>query len=147
MTRSDWPEELRLAFETDSRPAVAVLVHVLLIPRRKNRFCIGPILTDDSGKISITAELMQRIIADTKADCPMDYEGELADCTGIEVVVEDRRGLEERLERIAGFYPEEARALGSAIERSDNSRFHPLRVTLGVSECHGTIGIELQTRP
>ena len=118
-----WPSKLIFKFISNGEFASNLLVYFILLSELKNNFSIGPLLTDNFGEIKITHDIMNDVIGSSKADYPMDYDGTLENCTGIEVKVDSINELNSRINRLHKFYPEEATTLESLITKCSNSRY------------------------
>jgi hypothetical protein len=62
-------------------------------------------------------------IKSSKEEYPMDYYGELSDCDGLKVIIEDQNSIGERIKRLKEFYPTEAEKLENISKTSSNRSF------------------------
>lgn len=121
----EWPENIIIQFVTENNnaPISGLVVHCILLSRIKNNFSLEPLKTNSDGLIEISKKQSIAIIEKTEEEYPMDYSGDLSDCFGIKIEVEDKNGLEKRLYILQEFYPIEAIKLKSIIENSSNFKF------------------------
>lgn len=132
-----WPETLNLQFiSRKTGDAIKNLVVYLRIQApHKNNYSIGPLISDENGMVSITKEAMKGAIEAAQKRAPMDYVDSLEDCTGIEVQVDSRTALRERVQRIEQFYPNEANNLRNLMQkRISNDRVEDVRKKIDVHE-------------
>lgn len=143
---ASWPESLVIRFTHNGHAVANLVVHLLILSSRKNNFPMGPFVTNVCGEVVATRGALESAIAVSMTDFPMDYDGTLADCTDVEVIIDDGLGLEKRLERLREFYPVEAEKLRALVQGCANGRFAALRTRIkvdlkGVAEVvlHGAV--------
>lgn len=88
----DLPTEIRvrvvLGREETPLPEVAVLVN--LIAPKKNKYSVGPKLTDSLGEAIFTMTSILGEIAEMRRQFPMDYSSSIHECANVEAKVLDR---------------------------------------------------------
>jgi len=89
----------------------------------KNDFPLGFFLTDANGVIRLKHEELLSKIAKAKAEAPMDYEGTLDDCSGIEIVIDSTEALYKRIQILKLFYPENAIEIEKRAQKSCNKNY------------------------
>lgn len=140
---TEWERDFVLRFTCDGQPIRDLMVHFRLLSNKKNDFPIGPFLTDKNGKVQIALDAMAAVIEAEKGEFPMDYDGSVADCRGVEIRVESKAGLRERVDRLQEFYPHEAANLRSLVAKSSNQRFEPVCITIETPP-HGMVTVVLK---
>ena len=120
----NWPKQILIRFLDNNDHAVCgLLVFILLKSNLKNDFGVEPLVTDNSGTITLLRSDLVRSIETSKAECPMDYDGSLEDCNKIEVIVEDKAKLEDRVTRLEKYYPENAKQISRLMTKCVNAKF------------------------
>lgn len=77
---------------------------------------MGFFLTDSDGVIHLSREEVLNKINRAKQDSPMDYDGDLGDCNGLEIVIESAETLNARIQNLKRFYP----TIADEIQKSAN---------------------------
>lgn len=121
--KTSWPSKLIFKFTSDSKLVSNLLVYFVLLSKIKNNFTIGPLTTNKNGEIPITHEIMIEAIENAKSEYPMDYDGTSEDCIGIEIIVETINELNNRIDRLSEFYPNEATLLDKLIQKCSNLKY------------------------
>ncbi len=119
----EWPNKIVIHFLNKKNDVSRLIVYCILSSSLKNNFAMGPLRTNENGEIKLLKEQLLNIIKTEKKEYPMDYSGELNDCYGIKIIIEDKDRLEKRLNRLKHFYPKEAEELKSHLVDSSNSKF------------------------
>lgn len=143
--RSEWPEEITFVFTISGQPAPSVLIYASILSTIKNDYSIGPLLSDENGKVVLKASSLRDVIANEKRDYPMDYDGDLDDCNGFEIVVESLSDLKERFNRLRIYYPMAAENLSGKINICKNTRLTTFKKRWQLPIQHNTLVIELPT--
>jgi hypothetical protein len=99
-------------------PARPGAVLFLSIPTTRNALSIGPLLAGVDSEVVVRKDLIYQCHQEELRDYPMDY-GEIPQGPDVQlrVEVESRDSLETRIQRVAPYYPEDARVLRRLIER------------------------------
>ncbi|MBW1617020.1 MAG: hypothetical protein JRJ49_10955 [Deltaproteobacteria bacterium] len=121
--KSIYPYKLTFKFISQDKISSGLVVYFILLSKFKNNFSIGPLITDKYGEIKLTRDIIIQHIENSKADYPMDYEGALDDCIGIEVKVDSIYKIKNRINRLREFYPSEAAKLEILVENSLNGQY------------------------
>ena len=116
------PEKIRFVFEDCKGFAQGLIVYFIFYSKIKNNFTVGPILTSKSGEIILSKKIVNEIISNNKKDFPMDYDGSLEDCYKVSVIVESMLELENRINRLKEFYPENASSLRKLVNTCSNDK-------------------------
>lgn len=120
----NWPKEILIRFLDNNGQAVCgLLVFILLKSKLKNDFGVDPLVTDDSGTITLLRSELVRSIEASKAEYPMDYDGSLEDCIKLEVIVEDKAELKDRVARLEQYYPDNAKQISRLMTKCVNAKF------------------------
>lgn len=140
----EWPELITLQFKTKGNKVHGVLVIMSILSKVKNNFSIGPLFVDEKGIILLEADHLREIIEDEKRKFPMDYDGELEDCNGFELVVESKKDLLERANRIRKYYPDVADDLDEKISGCSNEKFATFKGRWELPISNKVIAIDLK---
>jgi hypothetical protein len=121
--KTNWPSKLVYKFTNNNKLIPDLLVYFALLCKTKNKFAIGPLLTNSAGQIELAHDTMTKAIENLKAEFPMDYSGGLEACNGIEVTVDSIAQLNNRINRLQEFYPEEAEKLKTLKLKCENYKY------------------------
>jgi hypothetical protein len=141
--KSNWPSKLILRFTSNKQFISNLLIYIILLSKTKNNFTIGPLITDNYGEIHITHDIMKDTITSAEHDYPMDYKGTLEDCIGFEVIVENLNEINIRIDKLRGFYPDEADTLENLKQNCSNSKHKNAHITYTLPINCGIIEVEL----
>lgn len=119
----EWPDKIVIIFLKEKIPIIGLIVHCILTSKFKNDFAMNPLKTNENGEIELMKKKLSDVIKTSKEEYPMDYFGELSDCVEIKIIVEDKEGLEKRLDRLKEFYLREAEVLESIMKDCSNLIF------------------------
>lgn len=137
-----FPDKVAItAIDSDTGKAVPTVALVLALrPRRKNDYCVGPIITDESGHSEFTRGACERTIDRAKEMFVMDYAGDLESCipeVDIRLHPPDNiAGMISQYEAAPDFWGcafDNPQELFSALRLAENSYFEPFH--LAVTEC------------
>ena len=118
-----FPSSLLLLLKLNGNCISNVVMFLTLIVRNKNNYSIGPLISDNEGKINIDKKLIESTISQNQKEYPMDYSDNLNNCENdMELVIDDYQKLKERIERIRRFYPNEAKRLEELASISNNNK-------------------------
>jgi len=119
------PEQIKFIFIDQLGNVIPhLLVCYKLISKRKNNYSIGYLLSDEKGEIIFPIKIIENVISKNSIDFPMDYGGDLNDCTHLKVLIETREELKNRVITLNEFYPENASLLKQAIAKGSNGNTH-----------------------
>ncbi|MCP5210982.1 MAG: hypothetical protein H6998_08680 [Hahellaceae bacterium] len=116
------PNQLRFIFKGSNGLIEGLIVYFIFYSNIKNNFTIGPLMSNERGEIILSEELVKEVISNSKNDFPMDYDGGIEDCYKLEVVVESKKELKDRVVRLEEFYPENALSLQQLLGTCSNDR-------------------------
>ena len=118
--RYEWPDKIVISISDEENAISKLIVYCLITSKFKNDFPLAPQKTNEYGKIEFIKEQFLNAIESSKEEYPMDYYGELSDCDGLKIIIEDQNGIEERIERLKEFYPKEAEKLENISKNCSN---------------------------
>lgn len=119
----EWPDKIYISIFDDAKAVSKLIVYCLITSKFKNAFPLEPQKTNENGEIEFIKEQLLNAIKSSKEEYPMDYYGELSDCDGLKIIIEDQNGIEERLVRLKEFYPKEAEKLENISKYCSNRRY------------------------
>jgi hypothetical protein len=119
----EWPDKIFIGICDEEKAVSKLIVYCLITSKFKNAFPLEPQNTNEHGEIEFIKEQLLNAIKSSKEEYPMDYHGELSDCDGLKIIIEDQNGIEERLERLKEFYPKEAEKLGNISKNCSNRSY------------------------
>jgi hypothetical protein len=130
-----WPETIEIRLLGALRPSalarILVLVHV--VAPVKNNYSLPFQLTDEDGRMEICADEVERAVREEQARFPMDYGAQLEQCDELMIAIESRELLLARAERIAKYFPREARELAELVKVCRNDTLEPHIVRTAVA--------------
>jgi hypothetical protein len=124
----DWPSKIALRFLKQGKVIQKLLVFLLVKSPFKNDFPLGFFLTDSDGVIRLSREEILSKIERAKEDSPMDYDGDLDECNGLEVVIDSAEALDARIQYLKRFYPANAEEIQRHADLSCNKEFQNLKM-------------------
>lgn len=124
-----WPSKILLRFLRQATAIQKLLVFLLVKSPFRNDFPLGFFLTDSSGIIVLSREDILNRIEKAKKDSPMDYDGDLDDCSGLEIVIDSAESLDARIHHLKHFYPTNAEEIQKHAAQSCNKDFQDHKVT------------------
>ena len=105
-------------------PVENLIVLITILANRKNNYSLGFLKTDYEGKIVVYRSEIEIVIEEAMSDFIMDYASDINDCRDwITIEVENLSELENRLERIEKFYPEDAKKLSKLMKICSNKYY------------------------
>jgi hypothetical protein len=107
----EWPDKISISIFDEEKAVSKLIVYCLITSKFKNAFPLDPQKTNENGEIEFIKKQLLNAIRSSREEYPMDYYGELSDCDGLKIIIEDQSGIEERLKRLKEFYPKEAEKL------------------------------------
>lgn len=118
-----FPSSFLMLLKLNGNVISNVIIFLTLIAKKKNNYSIGPLLSDNQGKIIIDKKLIESTISQNQKEYPMDYSDNLMNCeNNMELVIDDYQKLKERIERLRTFYPNEAKKLEELASNSNNNK-------------------------
>lgn len=115
-----WPDELLIDFilHSTKEKISNLFVSISVVANRKNNYSIGDFLTDSNGRISIKRDRIEREIASSLHDYPMDYSDRLEDLDKLKITIETKKRILERIEKVKEFYPDYSNVLLDLMNRA-----------------------------
>gem|GEM_PF-828198 len=115
------PKEIEFIFKYENSTAISkLIVFFVLISEKKNNYSIGPLISNEEGKIILTKKQVENTISQNQIDFPMDYSGGLNNCTDLEILIDTKKELARKAFTLKEFYPENALLLEQAIASCNN---------------------------
>lgn len=95
-----FPKEIRIRIVDASRrnPVPGVPVLLMLVAERKNDYPVGPLISDQAGRVVFTRSQMTESITLNQKHFPMDYAGKLDECSVVEIRILGRDGIHRLLD-------------------------------------------------
>ncbi len=119
-----------------------LIVFFILKALKKNDYYIR-LKTNKDGKINLERSLITYQISQDMKDFPMDYNSTLEECTIMEIRIETKEELENRVISMENYYPEEALLFKNEINTCRNNQINFLfRYTLPIREKKFIIELE-----
>ena len=110
-------------------PVENLIVLITILANRKNNYSLGFLKTDNEGKIVVYRSEIEIVIEEAMSDFIMDYASDINDCRDwITIEVENLSELENRLERIEKFYPEDAKKLSKLMKICSNKYYKTINI-------------------
>ena len=110
-------------------PVENLIVLITILANRKNNYSLGFLKTDYEGKIVVYRSEIEIVIEEAMSDFIMDYASDINDCRDwITIEVENLSELENRLERIEKFYPEDAKKLSKLMKICSNKYYKTINI-------------------
>jgi len=120
---SNWPLKIIIKFVSEGKQVSNVMTNIVINSSKKNDYTLPPMVSNLSGIIILDRDFIVDEIKKVKLDFPMDYQGDLSDCHGLTIVVEDIETLNSKIARLSEYYPEEASMMMKLVEKSNNQSF------------------------
>ncbi len=116
-----FPEKLNVFCINKKKFLSNIVVYIAILSGSKNKYGFEPFLTDFNGQFVITHEMVENRIEMLNANYPMDYNGSIEKCSGIEFFIENLTELKMRVEKVRKFYPDSAVKLENLFRSSFNN--------------------------
>jgi hypothetical protein len=102
---------------------IVLVCYVEILTNTKNSYTLGPFLTNESGEVVFTVQLILDTINDWMSQYPMDYTSDISGCKDELIVkIHNIESLKERVKILERFYPDEAEKLRYLFECAHNDR-------------------------
>jgi len=122
----------------------SLVLFVVLFATRKNNYTLGPFLTDEKGEVTITRKVIEKEIADTKKEFPMDYSDDLSECQfKILVTIESAESLAERWKKLKEYYPDRANKLRRLLDGGANYTTNRFQQEVDLKNIGDVIDVEM----
>ncbi len=114
-------KDIFVKIRNDSGVLSNFICSVQLLVYKKNDFSIGFFKTDENGEFIIKKSLIKKLIKTETFNFPMDYNDNIKNFNGeIKFLIESQMDLQNRLNRIIEFYPENSELMNLNIGSSSN---------------------------